>query len=585
MTTSLTASQWTKCPQCTATVYAPRFERGLRVCPECDWHGRVTPRERLAQLVDPGSLEVLDFPTRQVDPLGFVDSKSYPDRLRDGRRTTGYDEAVVCAAGSIQGTPVVLAVMNFDFLGGSLGSAVGELICRGARTALARRTPFVVVTASGGARMQEGALSLMQMAKTSRAFAELDAAGLFTVSVITDPTFGGVAASFATLSDVIVAEPGARLGFAGRRVIEQTIHQSLPAGFQTAEFLLSRGLIDAIVRRADLRSWLGRLLAVSARATVPPQLDAHPDPVIRDPGTLGDMDAWQSVRTARHTDRPTALDYIDRVVTDFRPLRGDRVSGDSSALIGGTGFIAGMPVMLLGNQKGHTPQEMMSRNFGMAGPGGYRKAVRLMRLADKLGIPVVTLIDTPGAYPGAAAEENGQANAIAECIRTMSALSVPVVSVICGEGGSGGALAIGVANEVLMYRNSVYSVISPEGCASILWKSAAEAERAAHALQVDSASLLRHGIVDGVLPEPGTGNHTDPDGAADVLRLALVAALHRLASSTREPSEHRRQRFDAFGSDSVVGGVVGVAAGAGQAADGVGHAGGRPRRHEEALIP
>jgi acetyl-CoA carboxylase carboxyl transferase subunit beta len=531
-------------------VYQPRFERASRVCPECDWHGRVAPGQRLAQLLDRGSVERLDFSIELVDPLGFVDTKAYPDRVRASRRTTGHREAVVCAAGAIQGAPAVVAVMNFDFLGGSLGSAVGELICRGARTALARHIPFVVVTASGGARMQEGALSLMQMAKTSRAFAELDAAGLLTVSVITDPTYGGVAASFATLSGVIVAEPAARLGFAGRRVIEQTIGQSLPEGFQTAEFLLSRGLIDGIVRRAELRDWLGGLLAVPTRAAVVPA-GGDPDPTIRDPRLLGEIDAWQSVRTARHTDRPTALDYIERMVTDFRPLRGDRVSGDCPALIGGTGFLAGIPVMLLGNQKGHHTTEMVARNFGMAGPDGYRKAARLMRLADRLGIPVVTLIDTPGAYPGAAAEEGGQAGAIAECIRTMSTLSVPTVSVVCGEGGSGGALAIGVGNEVLMFRNSVYSVISPEGCAAILWKTPAEARRAARALGVDAATLLRHGIVDGVLPEPKAGNHTDLDGAADTLRAALIAALRRLETAPTEPATHRRERFEAFGANAV----------------------------------
>jgi acyl-CoA carboxylase subunit beta len=221
--TSADQVEWVSCRQCRSLIYDKRLSRSLRVCPDCGHHGRLGARQRVDQLLDPGTVELLDFPVHSADPLGFTDSKPYPARLADARRKTGLDEAVLCAAGTVEGRPLVVAVMDFDFMGGSLGGAVGELITLAGETALARHVPLLIVTASGGARMQEGAVALMQMAKTSAMLGQLDEAGLLTITLVTDPTFGGVAASFATLSDVIIAEPGARLGFAGRRVIEQTI--------------------------------------------------------------------------------------------------------------------------------------------------------------------------------------------------------------------------------------------------------------------------------------------------------------------------------------------------------------------------
>src|SRR5690606_38637332 len=283
--------------------------------------------------------------------------------------------------------------------------------------------------------MMEGALTLMQMAKCGKMLAMLDEAAIMTVAVLTDQAYGGVAASFATLPDVILAEPGARMGFAGPRVIEQTIRQRLPDGFQTAEFMFARGLVDAVRPRAALRPTLARLLAM--RATHP---TATTDAVlIRDPDDLPRRDPWQAVQLARHPDRPTTLDYAHAMLEEFLELHGDRVSGDCPAIVGGIGRLNGQAIMLIGHQKGHTTQERVARNFGMPSPAGYRKAARLMRLAAKLGIPVLTLVDTPGAHPGVEAEEGGQAWAIARNLHLMSGLRVPIVTVITGEGGSGGA--------------------------------------------------------------------------------------------------------------------------------------------------
>jgi acyl-CoA carboxylase subunit beta len=368
-----------------------------------------------------------------------------------------------------------------------------------------------------------------------------------------------VAASFATLPDVIVAEPGARLGFAGPRVIAQTIRQTLPPGFQTAELLLSQGLIDAICPRHRLRQLLGRLLAAGTHAgtaDLPTRyLPVGPPPagvVITDPGELPLVPAWDAVQRARNLGRPTTLDYLSRVFDDFEELRGDRISGDCAAIVGGIAWLAGTPVVLIGHQKGHTPAELTARNYGMPRPAGYRKAARLARLAAKLRLPVLTLVDTPGAYPGVEAEQQGQAIAIAELLRLLASLPVPVLAVVTGEGGSGGALALAVADRVFICANGTYSVISPEGCAAILWNDPTAAPRAAAALRVDAPALLAAGIVDGVVPEPPGGSHTDHVLAAELLQAALVHTLRQLSAT--EPARllaARHDRFRRYGADLV----------------------------------
>lgn len=541
---------WLICPGCRALLYQRRVERNLGVCPECDHHDQVTAHQRIEQLFDLDSVEELPPVDAVGDPLGFVDTRPYPQRIEAARRRTGLDEAVVCVRGTVEGQPLIAAVMDFRFLGGSLGSGVGERITRAAELALETRTPLLIVSASGGARMQEGVLSLMQMAKTSAALGALDEAGVLTISLVSDPTYGGVAASFATLCDVILAEPGARLGFAGPRVIQQTLRQPLPAGFQTAEYLFARGMLDDLVPRSNLRSTIGRLLAFAGAER------SAPDPYrVRATAAPEPADPWAVVALSRDLGRPSTLDYIGHFVDGFVELHGDRLGGDCPAIVGGVGLIDGRPTVVIGHQKGHTVAEVASRNFGMATPAGYRKAVRLMRLAEKLGTPIVTLIDTPGAYHGISAEENGQALAIADSIRLMAGLTVPVVAVVTGEGGSGGALALGVGNRVLMLANATYSVISPEGCAAILWNDAGRADEAAAQLKLQAGDLLALGIVDGVVPEPPGGAPADPGATASAVHRAVVDALAELAGLNREEVRaHRRARFRQIGGLTNVGG-------------------------------
>ncbi|WP_440065066.1 acetyl-CoA carboxylase carboxyltransferase subunit alpha [Streptosporangium sp. OZ121] len=542
---------WARCPGCAAIVYAPRLARTQRVCPECGHHHRLNAVERLRTLVDDGSFRAAPQ-VRGGDPLGFADSLPYAERLARARGRTGLDDAVLHGTAAVGGHRVVVAVMDFSFLGGSMGSAVGEAVTRACEQALDERVPLVLAIASGGARMQEGGLSLMQMGKTAQAMRRLRRAGVFSVCVLTDPTFGGVTASFATLGDVLIAERGALVGFAGPRVIASATREKLPRGFQSAEYLAGRGMLDRVEPRDGLRPLLARLLSTTGRtgeghAQGPPP--GGPAAVIRDPGELsGAPTAQETVRLARDTRRPTALDYIWHLCSDFVELHGDRTHGDDPAIVGGTGLIDGRPVMVVGHQKGHDTSELVARNFGLAHPEGYRKALRLMSLADRLGLPVVTLVDTQGAAPGVGAEERGQSWAIAECLAGMSELSVPVVATVVGEGGSGGALALAMANRVLMLRHAVYSVISPESCSTILYGDPSHAPELAESLRITAPELLRLGVVDGVVPEPRGGAQEDPVAAMDALKAAVLESLRELSGlSGDELRKHRHERFRGLG--------------------------------------
>ncbi|MEI6072759.1 MAG: acetyl-CoA carboxylase carboxyltransferase subunit alpha [Verrucomicrobiae bacterium] len=261
-------------------------------------------------------------------------------------------------------------------------------------------------------------------------------------------------------------------------------------------------------------------------------------------GIYGRLSAWQRVQIARHTARPFFLDYVAAAFTDFIELKGDRLFGDDPSMPGGLARIDGIPCVVIGQQKGRDVKENLLRNFGSPHPEGYRKALRLMRLAENFGLPVVALIDTPGAYPGVGAEERHIAEAIAVNIREMMVLRTPVVAVVIGEGGSGGALGIGVADRVLMLENAYYSVISPEGCAAILWKHRKHAPEAAEALKLDARSLMEMGLVDGVIPEPPGGAHRDPAAAAENLGSAVAAALGDLRKIPVEKLV--RQRYEKF---------------------------------------
>ena len=419
---------------------------------------------------------------------------------------TKLTEAVVTGKAEINGLETVIGVCDGRFLMSSMGEAVGEKIARAVERATKERLPVILFACSGGARMQEGIISLMQMAKTAAALKRHSDAGLLYISVLTDPTTGGVTASFAMLGDVILAEPKALIGFAGPRVIEQTIGQKLPKGFQRSEFLLEHGFIDRIVAREEQKTVLSEILQMHQKADRPRRERTAPCPEKRmeapAPDKEGGLSAWERVQISRMKDRPVGSDYIQSLFTDFMEFHGDRYFADDKAIIGGIARFHGQPVTVIAQAKGTTTKENIERNFGMPSPDGYRKALRFMKQAEKFGRPVICFVDTPGAFCGLEAEERGQGEAIAKNIYEMSGLKVPVLSIIIGEGGSGGALAMATADEVWMLENSIYSILSPEGFASILWKDSTKAKEAAGVMKLTARDLYKAGVVEKVFSEP-----------------------------------------------------------------------------------
>ncbi|MDQ7857648.1 MAG: acetyl-CoA carboxylase carboxyltransferase subunit alpha/beta [Armatimonadota bacterium] len=533
-----------RCPACGAEASEDALRQSLWVCPACGAHLGMPARDRIASLVDAGTFREFDRGLISTDPLRFADQRAYRARLIEARRRTGLREAVVVGAARIGGLPVVLAVFEFAFLGGTMGSVVGEKIAKAFEVATRRRLPVVTVTASGGARMQEGMLSLVQMAKTAAARARHHAAGLAYVSVLAHPTFGGVTASFASLGDILIAEPGAQVGFVGPRVIEATVGEVLPPDSHRAERLFAGGMVDLVLDRRRLREVVQYLLRHLRRG---PRGHLAAERLPRAPQTQP-PEAWDVVQAARHPQRPTALAYIRRMVASFVELHGDRQSGDDPSIVGGLGEIDGQPVVVIGQERGSWPDRPGGPHQGMPLPEGYRESLRLMRLAGTFGLPVLTLIDTPGAYPGYEAELRGIAPALAANLQAMALLPTPVVAVVIGEGGSGGALALGLADRVYMLEHAFYSVISPEAAAAILYRDAARAPEVAAALKLTAADLLRLGVIDGIIPEPAGGAHADHDAAAAAVRRYVVSALAELGRlPPRRLVERRYRKYRTMG--------------------------------------
>ena len=547
---------WEECPDCHQLLYAKELASNSWVCGKCGYHFRLTVWQRLALTVDPGTFEECDVDLPISDPLHFP---GYLDKLERDRNKTGMSEAIVTGRGELDGVPVGLGLMDLAFLGGSMGWGVGEKITRLIERCIDERLPVVIFSASGGARMQESIVSLMQMAKTSGAVGLLGQAGLPYISVLSHPTYGGVTASFAFLGDIIIAEPKAAMGFAGPRVIEVT-NIRMPPGVQTAEFQFEHGMLDMLVPRPQMRDTLARLLrwvaaqpqALAGESQEPEpsepaalqQAPQEPPTAIRLSPRAAGPSAWERVQLSRHPDRPLALDYVETFIEDFVELHGDRRFGDDGAIVAGIGKLDAMPIAIVAQQKGRTSAERLARNFGSAKAEGYRKSLRIMRLAAKLNRPILTLIDTKGADCLEEAEARGICEAIAVSQREMFSLPVPTVCVVIGEGSSGGAIAVGVADEVLMQENAYYSVIAPESCAAILWRSPERKAEAAEALKLTAADALRFGVATGIVPEPPGGAHLDPPGAARELKAAVKNAFASLDGIP--PADLIKRRYERF---------------------------------------
>ena len=531
-----------KCNKCGGAIIAEDVKKDHYICPKCGGYFRVHARRRIEMVTDEGSFEEWDSDLQGGNPLEY---KGYEEKLEKLQEKTGLSEAVITGKAKIDGHETAIGVCDGRFLMASMGEAVGEKIARAVERATEERLPVILFACSGGARMQEGIVSLMQMAKTSAALKHHSDAGLLYISVLTDPTTGGVTASFAMLGDVILAEPKALIGFAGPRVIEQTIGQKLPEGFQRAEFLLEHGFLDAIVERPQMKAVLSKILALheNGKGTDFNKKECAQD-LVADGRKEEKLTAWQRVELSRRKDRPVGSDYIDALFTDFVEFHGDRYFADDKAIIGGVARFHGMPVTVIAQAKGRNTKENIERNFGMPEPEGYRKALRLMKQAEKFARPVICLVDTPGAFCGLEAEERGQGEAIARNIYEMSGLKVPVVSIIIGEGGSGGALAMATADEVWMLENSIYSILSPEGFASILWKDSSKAKEAAEVMKLTAENLKAQGIVERVFAEPETYTVQNMDSVIMQINEAIEEFLMRYGSmSEQELIRHRYERF------------------------------------------
>lgn len=539
---------WKKCPSCKKAIYNEDLNNNFKICPKCGYHFRMNAKERIGIISDEGTFEEWDEHIDNTNPLNF---KGYVEKIDRMKNKTGLNEAVITGKCKINKMTAAIAVCDSNFMMGSMGYVVGEKITLMFERATKEKIPVIIFTCSGGARMQEGIISLMQMAKTSQAIKKHSEAGLLYITVITDPTTGGVTASFAMLGDIILGEPGALIGFAGSRVIEQTLGQKLPEGFQRTGFLLKKGFIDRIVERNDIKNILSKLLYMHTKKTASLRPPEYYNGRNFMSGIKTGMDKnkspWEKVKISRDSKRCTAIDYINEIFKDFTEFHGDRCYGDDGAVIGGIATLAGIPVTVIGQQKGHNLRENQYRNFGMANPEGYRKALRLMKQAEKFNRPIICFADTPGAFCGIEAEERGQGQAIANNLFEMSALRVPIVTVMIGEGGSGGALALAVANEVWMLENATYSILSPEGFASILWKDSRRAEEAASVMKMTAQDLYKLKVIDRIIPEPSPASDTNLGLISRIIKNNLKEFLSLYMHMDKEEIVGRRyERFRNF---------------------------------------
>ena len=531
------------CIVCDLNLRGSEIYEVFKVCPQCHFHYSMSARERIDSLVDNDSFNEFNRTVLSLDPLPFSSGQSYSSRLFQDQRRTGLTEAVVTGTAAIAGSPVILIALDFGFMGGTMGCAVGEKVTLALERAVKRGLPTVAIITSGGARIQEGALSLMQMAKTAGAANRLNEAGLPFISVLANPATGQAYGSFANLADIILAEPGSVVGFSSLRVIRRASDQPLPSGAHSAESHLSHGMLDAVVQRTELRTIIGVLIdMLGARYTLCRQSSgAGPE------AKPGRSDAWESVLMARHEARPTASDYLSRMFSQFVELHGDRSHGDDLSIISGLGQIAGQTVAVVAQQRDTRSalDDEDAQGESRTTPEGFRKAQRAMDLAAKFSLPLVTLIDTTGPDLSMEAEERGLGNTIATTMAKMSGMKEPTISVVIGQAGSGGALALGVADRALMLENAIYTAVSPEEAAEVIYQDVSRAEEAATSLRLTAHDCLDLGIIDQIVAEPPSGAHADPDEAARILERALVEAIAQLqaqASRKREKTRYAKYR-------------------------------------------
>ncbi len=522
-----------RCSQCGGAV------DGLGACGVCGHYAVLSPDDRIGQLLDPGTFVEWDRDVHSTDPLSFSDTKSYRQRLAEAEGKTGRRESVVTGEALLGGRRVVCVFFDFAFMGGTMGAATGEKIVRAFERAERKRAPVVAVSATGGARIQEGTVALAQMTRVSAAVERFHRRGLPFVAILAEPSTGGVLVSLTSQADIILSEPGAHSSFAGRRVQQPGLHEESAS----AEQLVERGLIDGVVCREEQASTLNTILTILTRAN---RVFARRMAKHQSPSSGPDGDGWESVVKARSSSRVKNEALVNGLLEDFVPLRGDRSTGNDPAMITGVGTFEGRSVALIATA-GSGRGDLTSR----PNASGYRQAGRVALLASKFGIPVISLIDTIGADASAESERQGLPQAIGRLFRTLTLIPVPTVAIITGEGGSGGALALGVADRLYMLESAVFSVIDPLAASRILFRDDRHAADLARSMGLSASDALRLGVIDGIISDEGN-DLGDPARTAAALSEAI---RHSLAESQRWLSDRlvstRQEHIRALGAWSV----------------------------------
>ncbi len=521
----------------------------FRVCPFCRFHYTLSARQRIEMIADRRSFREQNRYVRSLAPLSFSNRpdsapSEYDVELTENQDRTGLTEAAVTGTCRISGRNAVLIVLDYGFMGGSMSSVVGEKVALAFELAARRSLPMIAVVSGGGARTQEGILSLMQMAKTVTAANRLRESAVPFIAVLANPSTGQAYASFANLADIIIAEPGSVVGLSPIRTMIEATGRQLPPDVHTAEYHLRRGLLDNVVDRESLRDRLSRLLDLLAepegiklgRRAVS-RLQAPP---------VEDTETWESLAAATHEERPDALYYMRHILQEFFEICGDRVSGDDRSVVGGLGLLRGHPVVGIGQQRTHAGDAEGSRYH--VRPEGLRKAQRLMRLASRFNLPLVTFIDSQGADPRLESEEQGVGNAIASNLSLMLNAEIPVVSVIIGESGNEAALAMSLSDRILMQQYAVYSPISLHHTVGGPSRERYLTREAAEVLMMTARDCQELGIVDQIVPEPAGGSHNDPRQAAIDLEYSIYKHLAETSRvSTSKLIKGRYKKFRQMG--------------------------------------
>ena len=532
------------CLYCHEPISDSKAYLDYRVCPFCRFHYTLSARERIELLADRRTFREHNRYVRSVAPLAFSNRTSYADELTQSQDRTGLTEAAVTGTCKIDGRNVMLVVLDYGFMGGSMSSVVGEKVALAFEHATRRDLPVVALVTGGGARTQEGVLSLMQMAKTVTAVNKLREASMPFIAVLANPSTGQAYGSFANLADVIIAEPGSVVGLSPIRAMIEATERQVPPDVHTAEYHLRRGLLDNVVDREQLQSRVSRLLALLAEPEAI-RLGRRAVSRLQIPAAE-DTETWESVEAATHDERPDALYYMRHILDDFFEICGDRVSSDDRTVVGGIGLLRGHPVAVIGQQRIHSHDTDRSRYH--VHPDGLRKAQRIIGLAARFNLPLVTLIDSQGADPRLESEEHGVGNAIARSLSMMLEAETPVVSVIIGEAGNEAALALSLSDRILMQQYAIYSPISLHHAVGGPRRERYLTRESAEALMLTARDCQELGIIDQVVPEPVGGAHLDPRQAVEGLEHSIYKHLAEASRvSTGKLVKQRYRKFRQMG--------------------------------------